>query len=48
MLHLAIFGATCVATKLRDKFDEKLSGVTKPLEVQEWISDKAILPKMIF
>ena len=31
MLHYAIFGATCVATKLRDKLQEKLPSVTAPL-----------------
>ena len=31
ILHLAIFGATCVATKLRDKLHEKLPSVTAPL-----------------
>ena len=30
MLHLAIFGVACVATKLRDKLHEKLSNVTAP------------------
>ena len=31
MLHLAIFGATWAATKLRDKLHEKLPSVTVPL-----------------
>ena len=31
MLHWAIFRATCVATKLRDKLQEKLPSVTAPL-----------------
>ena len=31
MLHLATIRATCVATKLRDKLQEKLPNVTAPL-----------------
>ena len=38
MLHYAIFRATCVATKLRDKLQEKLPSVTAPLSSQYRIS----------
>ena len=34
MLHSATIRATCVATELRDKLQEKLRGVTAPLRIQ--------------
>ena len=33
MVHLVIFGATCVVTKLRDKLHEKLPSVTAPFRL---------------
>ena len=47
MLHQAIIRAICVATKIRDKLQEKLSSVTAPLEgfhLSPWCSIKAPIP----
>ena len=36
MLHKATIRATCVATKLRDKLQEKLPSVTAAIDTYKW------------
>ena len=48
MLHLAIFGATCVATKLWDKLHENLPSVTEFSEKNKELRTDAVVTRDTF